>query len=188
LGTGSELATCTDVRSATHWQAISCGIRETPDGRQEGYCEETSGWDYGLSRTERRYRLLYQHDDYARVRLSVRHPLTSGVATTERLRFPPGPESVGTLFPIELTLLEGRAGVVLVVPAGSFTCTYRKVRAYTKQLLPALVETWTDPALPVPLQRIVTWRDPRAPEPYQVNTERTVLLALDRKPNSPASK
>ena len=78
--------------------------------------------------------------------------------------------------------------MVLVVPAGSFTCTYRKVRAYTKQLLPALVETWTDPALPVPLQRIVTWRDPRAPEPYQVNTERTVLLALDRKPNSPASK
>ncbi len=179
------LVTRTESNRAHEWSGFGCGIRETEDGRREGYCERIEGWGYATTRTEQRYRLLYLLDDYARVEVASRYE-GDPRATLTRPRLPLDAERFASAGERgERRLLEERADAPVTVPAGTFTCRYRKEAGATEDGLPAVFETWTHPRLPVPAQRVVTWSTPGAPEGYRENTERTVLLAIEGEPAQP---
>ena len=185
LGGGTVLVTRTESKKVSQWMSIACGVRVTEDGRREGVGETKTGWDYFTEQTERSYRLQSLPPEYARVVLEVHAGERGCSPKIEWLRFPRHPQSSrSTAWTDERTLLEERTEVSVAVPAGSFTCTYRKEEGYTKSGFPAVIETWSDPLLPLPIQRLVTWTDPIAPDIYK-NTERTVLLALERRPPDP---
>lgn len=173
LEPGSQIETRTIERWAHYSLGFACG---------NGPCEAIHSWSYSYEDRSESYSLRVVGAEEALVR---RRGGKDDPWRGENLEVPrraaqqPGQPHWSQA----RRVLEERRGVVIEVPAGTFTCTYRKEAGYTYLLLPGVFETWTVPELPFPVLEIETWQDPTVPATHP-NCKRTELTRVAVTPAS----